>query len=375
MWRNASHYSRGFFILQGELLTLKRQSQVALLAACTFPCCLTPKPVRAAAHVAHEGERQNYAAQAASSRSTKMVTDESGSRVAIPVSVQRIVTLAPNLTETVYALGMEDKLAADTSYCDVPPAAKDKPHVGGPANPSLEAIVAMHPDLILATTMTSRETIDSLRHLGLAVYFSDPHTVRAMLESTAKMADAMGAPEKGAELVARLESRVDALQVKLAERPLQHVLFVVWEDPLITIGQNTFIADALRYAGAESVIVSSQDWPQVSMEEILRVQPDYIILTPDHAETDNTNQIAELRARGVWHELTAVKLGRVALATEEFIRPSPGLVTAIETLARQLHPEVFGTPATAPAAKTSGAHAPGANVHATEAEECSACGL
>ncbi len=375
MWRHASHYSRGFFIF-GEFWGLKRKSKIAaLLTAGVFTLSVMPHGTSAALNSAHPGPSQNSSAAGGPPRATRIVTDESGSRVAIPVSVQRIVTLAPNLTETVYALGMEDKLAADTSYCDVPPAAKDKPHVGGPANPSLEAIVAMHPDLILATTMTSRQTIDSLRHLGLAVYFSDPHTVRAMLESTAKMADVMGAPEKGSELVTSLQARVDALQAKLAERPLQHVLFVVWEDPLITIGQNTFVADALRYAGGESVIVSSQDWPQVSMEEILRVQPDYIILTPDHAETDNTNQIAELRARGVWHELNAVKFGRVALATEEFIRPSPGLVAAIETLARQLHPEVFGSIAASPSTRTSGSIAPRENGQARNAEECPACGL
>jgi iron complex transport system substrate-binding protein len=281
-------------------------------------------------------------------RATKIVTDDSGSRVAIPLSVERIVTLAPNLTETVYALGLEDKLAADTSYCDTPRAAKDKPHVGGPANPSLEAIVATHPDLVLATTMTSRETIEALRKLGLAVYFTDPHTVRGMLDSTAKIADVTGVPAKGAELVASLQGRLDALHAKLEDRPLQHVLFVVWEDPLISIGQNTFVADALRWAGAESAIVASQDWPQVSMEEVLRVEPEFIILTPDHAETDNSNEIAQLRARAVWRELKAVKLGRIALADEEFIRPSPGLVGSIESLARQLHPEVFGVPAAKP---------------------------
>ena len=81
-----------------------------------------------------------------------VVTDEVGRRVTIPPEVRRIVTLAPNLTETVYALGLEDRLAGDTDYCDTPPAAKSKPHVGNPQNPSLEAIVALHPDLVLATT-------------------------------------------------------------------------------------------------------------------------------------------------------------------------------------------------------------------------------
>jgi len=333
-----------------QLFLSKRWFAVAAMAVCGAASVSAPALASAPTQIRQQSALANGASSA---RATKLVTDDSGSSVAIPVAVQRIVTLAPNLTETVYALGIEDKLAADTTYCDTPLAAKAKPHVGGPANPSLEAIVATHPDLVLATTMTSRETIDALRKLGLAVYFADPHTVRGMLDTTQKIADITGAPEKGAELVASLQARLDALRARLDERPLQHVLFVVWEDPLISIGQNTFIADALRWAGGESVIVASQDWPQVSMEEVLRIEPEYIILTPDHAETDNSHEIDELRARPVWRELKAVKLGRIALADEEFIRPSPGLVGSIESLARQLHPEVFGVPATAGASLTA----------------------
>ena len=83
---------------------------------------------------------------AAKTEPARIVTDETGRRVAIPADVKRVVTLAPNLTETIYALGLEERLAGDTDYCDTPPAAKLKPHVGGAQNPSLEAIVALHPD-------------------------------------------------------------------------------------------------------------------------------------------------------------------------------------------------------------------------------------
>jgi iron complex transport system substrate-binding protein len=330
------------------------------------------------AFAANAGQ-QTAIASPAPARATKIFTDDSGANVAIPVTVQRIVTLAPNLTETVYALGLEDKLAADTSYCDTPPAAKDKPHVGGPANPSLEAIVAMHPDVVLATTMTTRETVDALRKLGVAVYFTDPHTVRAMLDTTQRIAEVAGAPEKGTELVASLKARLDALHAKLAERPLQHVLFVVWEDPLIVSGQNTFVADALRWAGAESAILASQDWPQISMEEVLRVEPDYIVLTPAHAETNNAKVAEELQARPVWRELRAVKLGRIALVDEEFIRPSPGLVGSIERLAQQLHPEIFNAPLAAPqsapgAAPAGDATKPTSSALRDEAKECATCG-
>jgi ABC-type Fe3+-hydroxamate transport system substrate-binding protein len=150
-------------------------------------------------------------------------------------------------------------------------------------------------------------------------------------------------------LVAKLQTTLEELQTSLRERPLVHVLFVVWEDPLITIGQNTFIADALRWAGAESVIISKQDWPQISMEEVLRLEPEYIVLTSNHSETDTADQVRDLRARAVWNEIEAVKLGRIVVIAEEITRPSPGLVQAIVELAHGLHPEIFG-----PAQKSSG---------------------
>jgi iron complex transport system substrate-binding protein len=277
-------------------------------------------------------------------RATKFVTDETGRRVAIPFSVQRIVTLAPDLTETVYALGLGDKLAADTTFCDTPAAAKLKPHIGSPQTPSLEAIVAMHPDLVLATTSINRpETADALLRLGISVYTSDPHTVRGMLDSIARMADLMGANEQGTSLVAQLQARLDAVHARIAELPLVHVLFVVWEDPLITIGQNTFIADALRWAGAESVIVADQNWPQVSMEEIVRLQPEYILFTENHAESNDDNELSRLRARPAWNALKAIQLGHIVRVDDEITKPSPGLVGAIEQIARALHPDVFSS--------------------------------
>jgi iron complex transport system substrate-binding protein len=282
----------------------------------------------------------------------RVMTDEVGRRVTIPAEVRRIVSLAPNLTETVYALGLEDRLAGDTDYCDTPPAARSKPHVGNPQSPSLEAIVALHPDLVLATTSINRvETADALAHLGIPVYTTNASTVRGMLESINHTAQAMGAEAQGTALVANLQGRLDALQARLADKPLAHVLFVVWEDPLITIGQNTFIADALRWAGAESVVQSKQNWPHISMEEIVRVQPDYIVLTPNHdiASDAGTNAgsdavkagLADLRAKPVWRDLQAVALGHVVVAGDDALRPSPGLVDAIERLAHELHPEVF----------------------------------
>jgi iron complex transport system substrate-binding protein len=287
---------------------------------------------------ARQPESQNVAVPANAAR---MVTDEVGRRVAIPAHVKRIVTLAPNLTEIVYALGIEGRLAGDTDLCDTPPAAVRKPHVGNPQNPSLEGILALHPDLVLASTSINRvETVDALEKMGIAVYTSDPHTVRGMLESLARMADLMGAEKQGADLVARLRQRLDAVQARVADSPPAHVLFVVWEQPLITIGQNTFIADALRWAGAESVITSDHNWPQISLEEVVRLQPEYIVFTSSHGSASG-GDLASLRKKPVWRGLEAVEMGHVVEVSDEMARPSPGLVDAIEELARKVHPEAF----------------------------------
>ena len=283
---------------------------------------------------------------AANKRATKLVTDETGRHMAIPLNVQRVVSLAPNLTETIYALGLDAKLAGDTTYCDIPPAAKEKQHIGSAQDPSLEAIVALHPDLVLATTSINRaQTADVLLKIGVPVYTSDPHTVAGILNSIATMADLMGAGAQGAKVVAELQQRLDTLHAALQDRPMAHVLFVVWENPLISIGQNTFIADALRWAGAESIIVANQNWPEVSMEEVVRLQPEYIVLTPDHLTAETHERVNNLRDRPTWSELRAVKIGHVVMASDEFTRPSPGLVDAIEALAHELHPEAFSTSA------------------------------
>ena len=311
----------------------------ALLGCSIHPC------VFAAARVPQQSAaaQTQDAAKGTGKSGTKIVIDETGRRVTVPLNVQRIVSLAPNLTETIYALGQEDKLAGDTTYCDTPPQAKDKPHVGNTISPSLEAIVALHPDLVLATAINRWETVEALERLGIAVYTTDPHTVRDMLESTALLGDLLGAHERGAALVAKLQSALDDLQTRLRERPLVHVLFLVWDDPPITIGQNTFIADALRWAGSESVLISDQDWPHISMEEVVRLAPEYIVMAGDHLGAGDPTKSKDLRQNPTWNQVEAVKLGRVVVASDEMTRPAPGLVEAIVTLAHSLHPEVFGT--------------------------------
>jgi cobalamin transport system substrate-binding protein len=271
----------------------------------------------------------------------RQVTDEVGRNIRVPKSIHRIVSLAPNLTETIYALGLQDRLVGDTDYCDFPPEAQQKAKVGGAVNPSLEAIAALHPDLVLVTKNLNRlETVQALEEIGIPSYATDPHTVDAIIASVVRLADLLGAPEVGATLAADLEHQLAALHDRLSSLPPRRVLFIVWTEPLISVGNDTFIADALRRAGAVSVIDSSQNWPQVNLEEVVRLQPQFLIFVESHlgSAPQSAEALADLPG---WRLLNAVRNRHYATISDAINRPAPRLVSAVEDLARQLHPEAF----------------------------------
>ena len=278
---------------------------------------------------------------ASTAPATHEVVDEAGRTIRIPFSPARIISLAPGLTETIYALGLQDRLVGDTDYCDYPPDAQKKPKVGGAINPSLEQIAALHPDLVLVTKDFNRlDTVRALETIGIPSYAIDPHTVADILSSTHRLADILGAPAAGKTLDDELRQQLTALQAKLAGIPPRRVLFIVWPEPLISIGRQTFIADALREAGAVSIVDSLQNWPQMNLEEVVRLQPDYLVFAASHF-AGGQRDFDALAARPGWDILQAVQNRRFAVISEAVNRPAPRIVSAIEELARQLHPDAF----------------------------------
>src|SRR5262249_35792152 len=269
------------------------------------------------------------------------VTEETGRVVRIPQSVRRIVSLAPSLTETVYALGLQDRLVGDTDYCDYPADAAKKHKVGGAINPNMEEIAALKPDVVLVVKSLNRlETVRALEQIGIPVYAADPHDVNDVLASMKKLSSVLGAEDRGAALDEKLRERLSAIHAKLEGAALKRVLFVVWTAPLQSIGRKTFLADVLTHAGALSVVDSEQDWPKYSIEEAVRLQPEYLVFASSHSESVK-NDVDALALRPGWSALTAIKQRRVAVVSDAINRPGPRIVDAVEELARQLHPEVF----------------------------------
>jgi iron complex transport system substrate-binding protein len=314
---------------------VKRSGRCALLALLFFALTL----------------RTAGAQNSAATPAYREIVDETGRTVRVPAQVLRIVSLAPNLTETVYALGLQDRLVGDTDFCDYPPEAQKKTKVGGAINPSLEVIAHLKPDLVLVTKhLNTLDTVHSLDALGIASYATDPRTVDEIIASSKRLAEVLGAPEAGVSVAEDLQRRLGVLQQKIGGLAPRRVLFVVWTDPLISVGKDTFIADALRLAGGVSIVDAKQDWPQVNLEEIARLQPEFLVFADSHSEKTPQN-FDVLATRPAWRILNAVRDRNYAVISDAVNRPAPRIVSAIEDLAEKLHPEAFSEK---PAADKSG---------------------
>lgn len=305
-----------------------RLHPVIFAVLAVFTCAAAPSHAQSATHSSAEPP------------AFREVVDELGRTIRIPQPVRRIVSLSPSSTETIYALGLQDRLVGDTDYCDYPSDAQKKTKVGGATNPSLEVIASLHPDLVLVTKLNRLETTQSLAELGIPSYATDPHTVADILSSIKTLADVLGAPEAGASVAEDMQHRLDDLQHRIGDLPPKRVLFVVWTQPLISTGQHTFLADALRHAGAVSVVNSSQDWPQVNLEEVAKLQPDFLVFA-ESQPGDASREVEKLATLPGWKIIHAVRDRHYAVISDAVNRPAPRIVSAIEQLARQLHPEAF----------------------------------
>jgi iron complex transport system substrate-binding protein len=266
------------------------------------------------------------------------VADMLGRRVRIPDHPARIVSLAPSITETVFALGDGDRLAGVTDYCDYPPEATRKPRVGGIATPNFEAILALRPDLVIATSESNyADHVERLTSLGLPVYVVRPVDWETVFESIERIGDVLGRDAVARAQVAAMRRDADAIGRAVAGAPRPRVLYVVWPNPLIAPGGGTLINDLIQRAGGESVTAAEPlPYPRLSLETVVERRPDRIIVGRHGQES-----VEEL-LRG-WERLgsvSAVREGRVYGVDGDLVhRPGPRMVEALRALARVIHPE------------------------------------
>ena len=255
------------------------------------------------------------------------------------VAPRRVVALAPNLTEIVFALGAGASLVGVSEYSDYPPEARKIPRVGG-LEVSAERVASLSPDLVLATREgNARGPVAALQAAGIRVVVLPTGSLDAVLESVETAGRALERPEAARRLVDSLSRRREAIRSRIGRGPRPRVLLVVWPDPPQAAGGGTFLDDVLSQAGADNVLGSRPGWPVVSAEYLTAVPLDVLVL-PASSETRPVFERA--LASGALSRGAARRARRVWIDEASLTRPGPRVFDALEDLAAALGPA--GTP-------------------------------
>jgi iron complex transport system substrate-binding protein len=267
--------------------------------------------------------------------------DEAGRGVEVKGPPQRIVSVAPSVTEILFALGLGSRVAGVSVYCQFPPEALKKEKIGGYINPSLEKIVALKPDLVIGIAEGDLKSfVDKLADLKIPVYIANPQNVSEVLSSIQKIGEATFSSPAAGKVVAGMKERIQGIQSRVRGRPQFRVLHILNFDPLISAGKGTFVDDLIRLAGGRNLAEKAQGrYPRFSMEEVLAQDPEVILLASMKSQDPMTEQRQWWER---WKTVSAVKHNRIYVLDSDLIhRPSPRIVDGLEQVARAIHPEAF----------------------------------
>ena len=267
----------------------------------------------------------------------RQVQDDLGRTVSVPLKIERAISLAPSLTEMIFAVGAGDKLVGVTTYCNYPAEAAAVEKVGDTQTPNIEKIIALRPQIVFVSTASQLESFtQTLAERDIAVYVSNPKTLDEVFQSLLRFGDVFGTRENAEALVSTLSGRANLVRhtnsfvEPRAERKVFTRVFVqISNDPLFTIGKDSFLTEALEYAGGVSVTKDVPTaYPKLSKETALALDPEVIILS-DSEDNKEPNS--------VFRNSSAVTNGRVYRIHADIIsRPGPRLVDAIEEISRDL---------------------------------------
>jgi len=272
---------------------------------------------------------------------TQKFKDEVGREVIFPFPPKRIVSLAPNITEILFSLGLDEEIVGVSIHCNFPEKAKTKVRVGSYISLDFEKITSLKPDLIIATGAgNTREMVDRLEKLGFQTYAIYPKNFNDILKSIGHIGEVVNREKEARGIVEGLRKRSQRV-IELTKGLSRPKVFIqIGDAPIVTVGKGSFADDLIRLAGGENIAGKEKEvYPRFGMEEILKRSPEVIVISSMNPKGDY-QKILEQWTR--WKTIPAVKNGRIHLIDSDLLdRPSPRIIDGLEELARVLHPEKF----------------------------------
>lgn len=261
---------------------------------------------------------------------------------------QRIISTAPSITEMLYALGLGDRVVADTRFCRYPPEARLKPKIGDYINPNLEAIAALKPDLVIVQTnpVHLREHLAAMHVRSIEV---DQQNIAAIYDSIRAVGGAAGVPARAVTLIASIRSGLDTIRARASAFKPVRMMFVIGRsqgrlDGLVVVGRASFLNEVIRTAGGENIFNDAlAPYPGVSLEEVIARDPEVIIDMGDMADTVAVTDRHKREVIGLWDRLPTVAAVRrhhvYAVAADMYMVPGPRVVDSARSIFAMLHPD------------------------------------
>jgi iron complex transport system substrate-binding protein len=272
----------------------------------------------------------------------RLLTDEIGRRVKIPESPRRIVSLAPSITEILFALGLNKEIVGVTIYCDYPEVALEKPKIGGFVNPSMEKIVSLKPDLIIGTRDGNRwETIHRLNGLGFPVYLIDPKGFDGVIKMIKNIGEMVGRQKESEKIVVGMMVGKEEIATRAQFLPKPKVFFQVGYTPIITVGKGSLVDDLIRFAGGRNISENERaNYPLYNIEAILEKAPEIIIMSSMDGKGNHSDLIKMWQN---WKNIPAVQMKAIYVIDSNLVdRPSPRIIKGLEIMVRMIHPNIWG---------------------------------
>ncbi|HEX2055857.1 MAG TPA: cobalamin-binding protein [Nitrospiraceae bacterium] len=272
-------------------------------------------------------------------------TDDLQRTVSVPTVPARVISLAPSVTEMLFAIGLDREIVAVTPFCDYPPAARQRPKVGY-ANPSLETIVSLDPDLVIAPVEFLRsDLLTKLEQLNIPTLVLGARSLDDIEKHLRLFGRLFDRSTQAEAVIQTMRGRMETAAARAKRSPPVRVLYVLNSQPLITVGPGSYIHDLIERAGAVNIAASaSVAYPRIGMDTVLKGDPEILLFPVGNTETVPA---ADREAWKRWTDITAVRAGRLHIIPSDVInRPGPRIVDALDALVAIFHPSPERPPAT-----------------------------
>lgn len=270
------------------------------------------------------------------------IEDSFGNKVTIEEEPMKIVSLAPNNTEVLFALGLGDKVVGVTSYCDYPEEAKTKEVVGDFQGNNLEKIIELEPDLVLIYGSGNEEENNVLNDAGIKVLGFMPETIESVMKDIETVGKAAGKSKEAAEIIQAMNNKKEEIINKVKGQEEVKVFYEIWHDPLMAAGKGSFMDELIALAGGKNIAEDAEGaYPQYDLEQLVERDPEIYLAAQDMPD----KTVESIKARPGFDSISAIKNDRVYVfegnEANLVSRPGPRIIETLEVIAKAIHPELF----------------------------------